>query len=135
MYSNVRKRLLHTRRKINYEDAICEEFFYKMSTLHKDLSASVLRIEQGGFRTIIEATKLKRQGVQPGVADYLFAMPNEKNHGLWIEFKHGKNKQTESQKTFEAMQKSNNYDYVVCYSADEAINSIINYLKKEEVKC
>lgn len=43
---------------------------------------------------------LKRKGVKAGVADIFICVPRGTFHGLWMELKCGKNKPTESQKSF-----------------------------------
>lgn len=78
----------------------------------------------GGSRNKIEAVKLKRLGVTPGVPDIF--IPSS-NHGFFCELKAGKNKPTQTQT--EMMQKLNDLGYYccVCYSLDEFIKEWENY--------
>ena len=70
-----------------------------------DLAQPVIRkltfaIPNGGSRNVLEAVNLKRQGVTKGVADVFVSLPNNNYHGLYIEFKAGKNKLTRYQEVF-----------------------------------
>lgn len=90
-----------------------------------------------------------RYGLRKGVADFLFNYPSKKYevqyndnlwrpssvvttesyHNLWIEFKRKGNKQTEEQIQFQKDMIEIGSKYIVCYSSDEAIKNIENYLK------
>lgn len=47
---------------------------------------------------------------------------------LWIEFKAGKNKQTAEQIQFQSSREEDGSKYIVCYSAEDAIEQIKEYL-------
>lgn len=85
-------------------------------------------IPNGGKRGKIEAMIMKGEGVVSGVADLMLLKSNYKFHGLFIEMKYGKNKQTDLQLSFEKYCKENNYEYIVCKSIDEFIKQIKTYL-------
>lgn len=65
--------------------------------MHGDLMH--FHVPNGGSRNIIEATKLKKMGVRPGVSDIIICHP-KKTQIAFIELKVGKNKLTDSQKLF-----------------------------------
>ena len=88
-------------------------------------------VPNGGKRNKAEAANLKRSGVKSGVSDLCLPYANKKYHGLYIEMKHGKNKVTESQKEFLKYINSAGYFGAVCYSADEAIELLSNYLGEQ----
>ncbi len=88
----------------------------------------IFAIPNGGTRNILEAVKLKQTGVLSGVADVFIALPNGKYHGLFVEFKVGKNKQTTTQREFEKIIKSKGYEYKVAYSLDEFIDIVTIYI-------
>ena len=46
---------------------------------------------------MLEAVKLKRMGVQKGVPDYFFPEPVSPYHGMFVEFKTGKVKESKDQ--------------------------------------
>lgn len=92
----------------------------------------IFAIPNGGMRHIGVARKLKAEGVTPGVFDVFVAIPTETQHGLWIEFKSGKNKLTEYQKAFMRKMTLQDYTCVVCYSLEEAKEALQRYLHGEE---
>jgi hypothetical protein len=89
---------------------------------------NLFAIPNGGHRHIKTATKLKREGVKAGVPDVMLAYPSAGCAGLWIEMKWNKNKPTKEQARWLKRLKLAGYAVAVCYSADEAINKIAEYL-------
>lgn len=85
-------------------------------------------VPNGGSRHKIEAANLKRQGVKPGVPDVVLAYPSRGYHGLYVEMKVGKNKPSEKQKDWLRDLAAAGYATAVCYSCNEAITTIRNYL-------
>lgn len=72
--------------------------------------------------------ELKRLGMRPGVPDLLLLAPKGEFLGLAIEMKYGKNKCTREQiKWLEWLHKQG-YKCEVCWSSEEAIEVIKNYL-------
>jgi hypothetical protein len=71
---------------------------------------------------------MKAEGVLKGVADLFLAMPSGMYHGLFIEMKTGKGRQTPSQTDFEKRATMSGYGYVICRSFDEFMNEIKNYI-------
>ncbi len=89
----------------------------------------IFAIPNGGFRNIITATRLKRTGVKAGVPDLFLAIPKKGYHGLFIELKNGsKGKLSLNQKEWIKRLNKNGYKAVCCYSFDESIELINNYL-------
>lgn len=81
----------------------------------------------------------KAMGVKSGVPDLFLPFPAPYSwchpghslkyyHGLYIEMKAGKNKPTKSQWEWIAYLNNQGYNVVVCWSCDEAIEAIKNYL-------
>lgn len=85
-------------------------------------------IPNGGKRHPATAVKMKQEGVKPGVPDIFLPVPRGKYHGLFIEMKFGKNKPTEAQLQYIEALKFQGYKAVVCYSAQDAKQVILNYL-------
>lgn len=85
-------------------------------------------IPNGGHRNYVEAINLKKQGTRSGVPDLMLPIPKGKYHGLFIEMKYGKNKPTQNQTEYINYLNSVGYLAVVCYSCEEAIKIINEYL-------
>jgi hypothetical protein len=72
---------------------------------------------------------LRKEGVTSGVADVILLIPSGDLHGLCIEFKVGKNTQTDTQKDFEMAVLVQDYAYYVIKDFDTFITKIKNYLE------
>jgi len=103
--------------------------FMEWVKLNPQIRDYLIAIPNEGKRNIITAMNLKRMGMTAGIPDYFLMIPNQTNHGLWIEFKAGKNKLTHAQEAFFATAKYQGYECTVVYSAKEAIDEIKRYLK------
>lgn len=75
------------------------------------------------------AVKAKREGVKAGVPDMLLPVPRGTFHGLWIEMKAGYNKPKDNQVEWINKLKEHGYCVWVCYSAQDAQDVIMAYLK------
>jgi hypothetical protein len=89
---------------------------------------SIFAIPNGGKRHVVTAIKLKKEGVQSGVWDVFCAIPHAGKHGLFLEFKAGKNKLTDNQNIFMNNRLMSGYACEIVYSLDEAIVALNNYL-------
>lgn len=85
-------------------------------------------IPNGGQRHKAVAAKLKAEGVKAGVLDVHLPVPIGICAGLWLEIKYGKNKLTEAQKEWAEGLSELGHRVVVCYTVDQAIESIERYL-------
>jgi len=84
------------------------------------------------------ARRMKEEGVKKGVPDVFLPMPmiymdkdknvTSVNAGLWIEMKSGKNRPSPEQKWWIEKLRAVGYRVEVCYSCDEAIDVINDYL-------
>lgn len=90
-------------------------------------------IPNGGARDKVTAARLKAEGVRSGVADVLLPVGvyegSHVRHGLYIEMKAGKGKQSAEQIDFQRHCDRFGYKYVVCYdwvSASEAIKTYLS---------
>jgi hypothetical protein len=84
-------------------------------------------IPNGGARSNIEAAIMKGEGVLAGAADLFLSVPNGRFHGLYIEMKSCKGRQSACQKKFQEKAESQGYGYEVCRSLDEFIEIINRY--------
>lgn len=85
-------------------------------------------IPNGGLRAKATARKLRLEGVKPGVSDLFLPVPRGNSHGLWIEMKAGRNKQTPEQLHFRRDMLAAGYAAVVCWSFETARDIVISYL-------
>lgn len=93
----------------------------------------IYAIPNGGQRNKLTAVKLKATGLRSGVWDVLVPYPTSSDsgafiHGLWIEFKYGKNGLTDNQKEFRRDLEPFGWGFEVVYSSDEAIEIVKKYL-------
>lgn len=91
---------------------------------------TMIAIPNGGARNLLVARKLKTEGVLAGAPDLMLFYPSAPWHGLMIEMKTEKGRQTESQKQFEDMAEEVGYHYVVCRSLDDFAREVRAYLRK-----
>ncbi len=93
----------------------------------------IFHITNEGKRSKRTGAELKRMGLKRGIPDICLPVPNKEYNGLWIELKADKTKRlTKEQK--EWLEKLNRYGYKAlrCNGADEAIDTIKDYLKISE---
>ena len=114
--------------KIVSKESEIQKTFIDFVSLYPRIKALTLHIPNGGYRNPIEAKNLRKQGVLPGVPDIFIAIPSKGYPGLWIEFKAGRNKLTELQSKMIDNLSSVGYMTSVCYSADDAIEVLRDYL-------
>ena len=89
-------------------------------------------IPNGGKRSKMEAARLKRQGVKPGVSDIFLPIVTDEFPGLYLEMKRrkadGPSRPTPKQKEFHVAMTRQGYKCVVCYGAEAAIQAIKEYV-------
>lgn len=76
---------------------------------------------------VVAAMAAKRGGVRRGWPDISWPVARGPYHGLYIEMKWGRNKQTPEQIEYQNLLEYNRNKYVVCYTAEEAIKEIQAY--------
>ena len=93
-----------------------------------------MKIDNEGKRSVVAGVQAKYAGLLPGAADLFIAvpvnLPNGIRPGLFIEFKSGKNKQTENQINFEKSVTSVGYTYAIVYSFDQFVKVVEKYLSQ-----
>ena len=90
-------------------------------------------IPNGGIRSKPEAARFKKIGVKPGVPDLFLPVARGGWHGLFIEMKrkHG-GRLSEDQAAWIKALEQQHYCAVVCAGAEEACDTIMQYLVEEE---
>lgn len=86
-------------------------------------------IPNGGHRGGATGARLKREGVKPGVPDLFLPVPRNGYCGLYIEMKVKPNKPTLAQAEWIDAMNEFGYSAWICYSADEAIAAITDYMQ------
>lgn len=79
--------------------------------------------------SVVTGRRFKAEGVLAGFPDIGVFEPRAPYHGLFIEFKFGKNKLSPEQKAVRIRLEQAGYRYVVSYSAMDAIKELEEYLK------
>ena len=99
---------------------------------HPEL-AMMFAIPNGGHRFPAVAAMLKREGVKAGVPDIFLACARGRWHGLFVELKRAdhSNHATSAQRAWIEMLRRYGFSAVVCYGAQDAINTIMAYLTQE----
>lgn len=89
--------------------------------LHSSLNGVKLSKNQAG--------RAKTQGMLSGVPDLFLPVPKNGFHGLYIEMKSEKGRVSVSQSRFLSVTNELGYQSIVCYSSEDAIKKINEYLK------
>lgn len=84
----------------------------------------------GGKRNAIEAAKFKAMGVRAGFPDLILCMARHGYHGLFIELKTAKGRQSENQKYYQCVLEEQGYCYEVVRSIEEFKQVICDYLEQ-----
>lgn len=85
-------------------------------------------VPNGGARSAVTGAILKAEGVRKGVADLLLLVPNKKYHGLCIEMKTKKGRQSLSQRLWQWAVTRQGYKYIICRSVEDFVKEIEDYL-------
>lgn len=94
---------------------------------HSELKM-LMHIPNEGKRSPRTGAELKRMGLKAGFPDLGLLVPRNDKHGLFIEMKVGRNKCTDNQKEWIRRLMEQGYEVKVCYSCEEAIQTIKKYL-------
>ena len=86
-------------------------------------------IPNGGARHKAVAAKLVQEGVKRGVPDLFLPYPVGGWHGLWLEMKRHGGVWRAEQKEFCEYARAAGYVYALCWSTDEAIAALTDYLE------
>lgn len=93
---------------------------------------TLFAIPNGGNRSAITGAIMKKEGVLAGVADLFLMSSNGTYHGLFIEMKTAKGKQSESQKQFQFLAECADYKYEIARNFEDFRKIIKNYLNNGE---
>lgn len=85
-------------------------------------------VPNGGHRNIVTASKLKAEGVRAGVLDVCLPVPSGSAHGMYIEFKAGKNTLSPAQQAEAEALAADGFVVLLCWGAIVAIELTQQYL-------
>ena len=90
--------------------------------------ALLYHVPNGGSRKKAEAGRFRAEGVKAGVPDLCLPVARNGKHGLYVEMKWGKNKTTGEQDWWLEQLRQQGYETAVCWTAEEAMDTIAGYL-------
>lgn len=105
-----------------------QKAYFDWARLHP-VARRAYAIPNGGHRHIAVAGKLRAEGVRKGVLDVCIPVPSGEAHGLYIEFKAGRNHLTPEQVEEAAALVRDGYAVAVCWDAMTAIQLTESYLR------
>lgn len=119
------------KRRENHESQLQQQcvMWFNYEPKYRKYEGLLFAVPNGGQRSKKTATDLKKEGVVSGVADLILDVPNKQFHGLRIEMKYGKNKQSDAQKLYQQRVTAQGYQYSLCYTFEEFQQVINDYLK------
>ena len=82
----------------------------------------------GGIANIRRGAAFKAMGRKRGVPDICIPIARNGYHGLWVEMKTKKGRQTKEQKWYEQQLMEQEYLYKVCRGFDDALRTICEYV-------
>lgn len=91
---------------------------------------NLFAVPNGGYRTPATAAKIKAEGALPGVSDLILLIARGGYHGLLIEMKTDKGRQSEAQREWQKKIEADGYKYVVVRSIEEFIKVVEAYLNE-----
>ncbi len=89
---------------------------------------ALIAIPLQGNRSIINATRMKKEGARKGTWDLQLLVARGKYHALWIEMKAKGGKLKPEQTSFGTHLIAHDYKIAICFSMDEAVKAIVEYL-------
>ncbi len=95
---------------------------------YPDHASALFAVPNGGRRDRVSGAKLKAEGVLPGVSDLILLLPRGRHHGLLIEMKTERGKQSQAQRDWQRDMVHRGYKYMVIRSIDEFIDRVTDYL-------
>jgi hypothetical protein len=103
----------------------CVKWFHANYSQYAEM---LFAIPNGGQRNVIVASKLKAEGVKPGIPDLMLAVPLKGFNGLFIELKVGKNTTSEHQVRMINNLRKQGYQCKVVYDLQQFMSATNEYL-------
>lgn len=112
------------------EDDLQENCVKAFRLIYPKYKGLLYAIPNGGVRNAIEANRLIRGGVRPGVLDLALDLPSGKWHGMKIEIKTDKGRLSNYQIQY-IKDVQDNYYCCVCRSVEQFLKEVKEYLSEE----
>lgn len=110
------------------EDSLQKSCVQWFSLQYREYAKLLHHSPNGGKRNAIEAAKFKAMGVRAGFPDLALYIARQGYHGLFIELKTAKGRQSDNQKYFQCVLEEQGYRYEVVRSLEEFQTIINDYL-------
>lgn len=110
------------------EDSLQKSCVQWFSLQYREYAKLLHHSPNGGKRNAIEAAKFKAMGVRAGFPDLALYIARQGYHGLFIELKTAKGRQSDHQKYYQCVLEEQGYRYEVVRSLEEFQNLINDYL-------
>lgn len=98
---------------------------------HQGIGPMLFAVPNGGRRDKVSGARLKAEGVVAGVSDLILLVARHGYHGLLIEMKTEKGRQSQQQRHWQKLAEKQGYRYVVIRSIEEFIEEVNGYLAEE----
>lgn len=104
----------------------CVQWF---SLQYREYAKLLHHSPNGGKRNAIEAAKFKAMGVRAGFPDLILCIARHGYHGLFVELKTEKGRQTDNQKYYQCVLEEQGYRYEVVRSIEDFQTILNDYLR------
>lgn len=111
------------------EDSLQKRCVMWFSLQYREYAKLLHHSPNGGKRNAIEAAKFKAMGVRAGFPDLGLYVARQGYHGLFVELKTAKGRQSDNQLYYQAVLEEQGYKYVVIRSIEDFIATINEYLQ------
>lgn len=111
------------------EDSLQKRCVMWFSLQYREYAKLLHHSPNGGKRNAIEAAKFKAMGVRAGFPDLILCVARQGYHGLFVELKTAKGRQSDNQKYYQAVLEEQGYKYVVIRSIEDFIATINEYMQ------
>lgn len=106
----------------------CYLYFWENYPQYRGLYFAVPNENNRADSNAITGAIRRSMGVYHGVSDTLMLIPRGQHHGLCIEYKDEKGRQSEHQKAWQKLVEAQGYVYKICRSLDQFKSIIYDYL-------
>ncbi len=118
-----------SKKRASPEHDLQKAFFTWLSLQFPQVRKVTFAIPNGAKRSLEYGAYMRAEGLTSGIPDCMIAVPHGTFSGFFIEFKIKPNKPTPEQEAMIANLITNGYRAEVCYSLEEAIDMVTEYVE------